>query len=190
LPARSTKYFVVLACSRVALMYSASNPLASGHTDHLITLGISLWAIPPKVQQWAEYAANSRNGNVLVIDDERLVISLTHAMLTRYGYTALTAISGAEAIQLFQNWPAIEVDLLLVDLVMPGMDGLEVVKRIAEMQPEIPVLFFSPYSARQDDLPPSFGREIPCIAKPFTSVQLIKKIREVLDAPKAEAAAK
>jgi CheY-like chemotaxis protein len=124
---------------------------------------------------------------ILVVDDERLVISLSHAMLTRYGYTVLTAISGTEATQLFEKWPTIEVDLLIVDMVMPDMSGSEVVKRIHESRPEIPVLFLSPYSA-QEELRPSFAPGAPYVAKPFTSIQLVKRIREVLDAPKAGSA--
>jgi CheY-like chemotaxis protein len=93
---------------------------------------------------------------ILVIDDERLVISLSHAMLTRYGYTVLTAMSGTEATQLFEKWPTIEVDLLIVDMVMPDMSGTEVVDRIHASRPEISVLYLSPYSA-QEELRPSFA---------------------------------
>jgi len=124
---------------------------------------------------------------ILVIDDERLILSLTHAMLMRHGYTVLTAISSTEAIQLFENWPAIEVDLMLVDLMMPGINGPEVVKRIHQLRPEIPVLFFSAYS-EYDVLRPLFARGVPFLAKPFSSLQLVNKIREVVDAPKADAA--
>ena len=67
---------------------------------------------------------------ILVIDDEPLVLSLTNAMLSRCGYTVVTAGSGTEAIRLFENWPGIEIDLLLVDLAMPDMTGTEAVKRI------------------------------------------------------------
>lgn len=124
---------------------------------------------------------------ILVIDDEHLVLSLTHAMLTRYGYTVLTAMSGAEALALFSNWPEVEVDLLLVDLIMPGMSGEETVRRISELRPGIAVLYFSAYS-EMESLRPQYARGVPYIAKPFTSLQLSKKIREVLDAGSADAA--
>src|SRR5882672_1091084 len=110
---------------------------------------------------------------VLVIDDERLVLSLTHAMLLRNGYTVLTAMSGAEAVALFSNWPEIEVHLLLVDLIMPGMSGDETVKRIWELRPGLPVLYFSAYSA-MESLRPKYALGVPYLAKPFSSLQLIK----------------
>ena len=125
---------------------------------------------------------------ILVIDDERLVLSLTHAMLTRYGYAVLTAMSGSEAVGLFNNWPAIEIDLLLVDLLMPGMGGSETVKRIHEIRPGLPVLYVSAYS-EMESLRPQYARGVPYLAKPFTSLQLTDKIREVLDAGSSAEAA-
>src|SRR5215813_1878273 len=117
---------------------------------------------------------------ILVIDDEHVVLSLTHAMLTRYGYTVLTANSGAEALALIKNWGDIEVHLLVVDLVIPDMNGVETVKRIHELRPGLPILYCSAYS-EEETLRPVFARGIPYLSKPFTSQQLIKKIREVLD---------
>jgi two-component system cell cycle sensor histidine kinase/response regulator CckA len=125
---------------------------------------------------------------ILVIDDERLILSLTHAMLTRHGYTTLTAISSAEAMQLFRDWPTIEVDLMLVDFTMPDITGPEMVKLIHQVRSEIPVLFFSAYS-KYDAARPLLAHGVPFLAKPFSSLQLIKKIREVLDTPKADSAA-
>jgi two-component system, cell cycle sensor histidine kinase and response regulator CckA len=124
---------------------------------------------------------------VLVIDDEPLVLSLTNAMLSRCGYTVVTAGSGTEAIRLFENGPDIEIDLLLVDLAMPDMTGNEAVKRILELRPGLPVLYFSSYS-EVESLRPSYPYSDPYITKPFSSQQLIRKIRKVLERPKSEAA--
>ena len=123
---------------------------------------------------------------ILVIDDEPMVLGLADSMLTRFGYTVIAAASGGEALRLFETNPDIEVHLALVDLVMPKMSGIEVVARIHELRPGLPVLYFSAYS--EDDSPrPMFARGAPFIAKPFTSLQLTQKIREVLDTPKADA---
>ena len=123
---------------------------------------------------------------ILVIDDEPMVLGLADSMLTRFGYKAIAVASGGEALRLFEKTPDIEVHLALVDLVMPQMSGVEVVERIHELRPGLPVLYFSAYS--EDDSPrPMFARGAPFIAKPFTSLQLTHKIREVLDAPKANA---
>jgi CheY-like chemotaxis protein len=118
---------------------------------------------------------------ILVIDDERMVLGVTQSMLVRHGYNVLTALSGAEALALLKNWPEVEVDLLLVDIVMPGMNGKETVERIHALRPRIPVLFFSGY-AETDAARPLYPKCLPFIAKPFTALQLVTKIREVLDA--------
>jgi CheY-like chemotaxis protein len=124
-----------------------------------------------------------RTETILVIDDDRMVLGLVDSMLTRYGYTVVTATSGEEALRLFEN---IQVDLALVDVVMPDMNGVGVVERIHELRPGLPILLFSGYS-EEDSLRPMFARSAPFIAKPFTSLQLTRKIREVLDTPKADA---
>ena len=116
-----------------------------------------------------------------------MTINLTNAMLTRCWFTVIGAGSGAEAVSLFQKWPDIEVGLLLVDIAMPGMTGPEAVKCIHEMRPGLPTLYFSAYS-ENESLRPSYARGVPYLAKPFSSLQLLKKIREVLDSPKADAA--
>ena len=127
-----------------------------------------------------------RRETILVVDNEQLVLGLADSMLTRYGYRVIAAASGKEALRVFEKSPDIEVHLALVDLVMPEMDGLEVVERIHELCPGLPILYFSAYS-EDDSLRPMFARGAPFIAKPFTSLQLTQKIREVLDTPKADA---
>jgi CheY-like chemotaxis protein len=122
-----------------------------------------------------------RTETILVVDDDRMVLGLADSMLTRFGYTVVTAGNSDDALRLFEN---IKVDLTLVDLVMPKVSGVELVERIHELCPGLPVLFFSAYS-EEDSSRPMFGTGVPFIAKPFTSLQLTQKIREVLDMPKA-----
>ena len=128
----------------------------------------------------------SRLETILVIDDNQMVLGLADSMLTRFGYTVVTAASGSEAMRLLEKSPDIEVHLALVDVVMPEMNGVGVVQRIHEVRPGLPVLYFSGYD-EGDSLRPMFARGVPFLAKPFTSLQLTQKIREVLDMPKADA---
>jgi len=123
---------------------------------------------------------------ILVIDDNQMVLGLADSMLTRFGYTVITAASGEEALRLFDKRPDIEVHLALVDVVMPEMNGVGVVQRIHELRPGLRVLYFSGYD-EGDLLRPMFARGVPFLAKPFTSLQLTQKIRELLDSPKADA---
>jgi CheY-like chemotaxis protein len=117
---------------------------------------------------------------ILVVDDEIAVLSLTQSMLARYGYTAITAQSGHEAVHLFEVWPDLKVDLAVVDLVMPVMSGVELADRLRSRRPDLPVLYISAYS-EEETLRPVHARNLPYLAKPFTSLKLIAKIREMLD---------
>ena len=76
---------------------------------------------------------------------------------------------------------------MLVDIVMPEMNGVELAERVREIRPGLPVLFFSAYSD-QDTLRPALSRGLPYLSKPFTSLRLTKKIRELLDRPKTASA--
>jgi DNA-binding NtrC family response regulator len=80
---------------------------------------------------------------ILVVDDEPEVRKLVGAMVTHYGYKALTADSGEHAIAIFKkNRP---IDLLLTDVVAPGMSGPLLAQKLTEMQPGLKVLFMSGY---------------------------------------------
>src|SRR5215813_14122357 len=124
---------------------------------------------------------------VLVVDDELVALSLTQLMLTRYGYSVLTASSGREALHLFEVWPDQHVHFAVIDIVMPEIDGFEVASALRSIRPDLPVLFTSAYSDRPE-LRPEKTRNIPYLAKPFSSVKLIAKIREMLDNPAGESA--
>jgi two-component system cell cycle sensor histidine kinase/response regulator CckA len=131
--------------------------------------------------------SNSGSETIVIVDDEATVLSLTGLMLGRQGYKAIAAPSAKEALRLFEAEPRLEVDLLMVDIVMPEMNGIELASRVQTIRPGLPVLFFSAYS-EQEILRPVIARNIPFIAKPFTSLQLTKKIRDLLDTAKVKTA--
>jgi len=120
---------------------------------------------------------------VLVVDDDAEMLGLTHLMLTRSGYNVLIAGSGKEALKLLEAAPELTVDLLLVDLIMPGMNGNELVDHIHKRRPGLPVVYCSAYP-NQPILQSILARGIPYITKPFTPVQLTDKIRAVLNNPR------
>ena len=124
--------------------------------------------------------------HILVIDDELACLELTQAMLIRYGYTVIPAQSGRQALELFQNSPDTAVDLAIIDIVMHDMTGLEVAREIRWLKPGLPILFVSSYS-QDPSLRPPATRDIPFLAKPFSSITLTEKIRELL-APRAASA--
>jgi two-component system, cell cycle sensor histidine kinase and response regulator CckA len=124
---------------------------------------------------------------VLVVDDEDIGVRLAHAMLTRYGYGVVTAISGGEALGLFEQRPDLKIDIAVIDIVMPVMDGFDLTRRIRKLRPQLPIIYISAYS-ENSDLRPEESRQAPYLPKPFTSLKLTAKIREVLDSPRSDAA--
>jgi two-component system cell cycle sensor histidine kinase/response regulator CckA len=123
---------------------------------------------------------------ILVVDDEVTIRSIAQRMLARYGYRVLLAHSGEAALHLV-GLSELVIDLALIDIIMPEMNGIELAERIGHVRPNLPILFFSAYSDREE-LRPILARKLPYISKPFTSVKLTKRIREMLDGSNADAA--
>jgi PAS domain S-box-containing protein len=117
---------------------------------------------------------------VLLVEDEPAVREMTQAALQRHGYTVLPAASGAEALRIAHaNQGAINV--VLTDVVMPGMSGPQLVERLREEQPRLAALFMSGYTS---DAMLRHGIEsgkADFLQKPFSTSALAAKLRQVLD---------
>ena len=123
---------------------------------------------------------------VLIVDDETFMLSLAELMLVRNGYTVLTATSGPEVLHMLELWPDLKIDVAVIDVVMPVMDGFELVERMRKIRPRLPILYMSAYPEKAE-LRPEQTRNIPFVPKPFTSLTLVGKIREALDTLRSEA---
>jgi two-component system cell cycle sensor histidine kinase/response regulator CckA len=115
---------------------------------------------------------------ILVVDDEPEIRKLVTAMLTRNGYRVLTADSGENAVRLFRNNPG--VDLLLTDVVAPGMSGPMIADQIAQIQPDIKVVFMSGYDGTQVVQRYVVEKGYSLLIKPFTMEQLGAMVSDVL----------
>jgi CheY-like chemotaxis protein len=125
----------------------------------------------------------SRSGNetVLIVEDQDQVRRATARALRDNGYRVLEASNGNEALLVFDQVGR-KVDLLLTDVVMPSVSGRELANRMTALAPELKVLFMSGYV---DDAVPRGGMSLipaPLLSKPFTPIELTRKIREILDA--------
>ena len=85
-------------------------------------------------------------GTVLVVDDEEPVRQVAEAILSSLGYSALTSASGEEAVARLQE--GTRPDVVLLDLIMPGMDGFQTLRRLHEIEPSLPILICSGYADR------------------------------------------
>jgi PAS domain S-box-containing protein len=125
--------------------------------------------------------ANQRPGGperILVVEDEEMIRRLVVRLLTARGYDVLSAPNGFAALEILQRSNA-SVDLLFVDVVMPGMRGPEFVRRARELYPSLRVLFTTGYELKPTD-GESRGPD-PVLYKPYTPDQLLPRLRELLD---------
>ncbi|PYT32778.1 MAG: hypothetical protein DMG57_00700 [Acidobacteria bacterium] len=118
---------------------------------------------------------------ILVLDDEADVRKLVAAMLVSNGYQVVTADNGDNAIKAFRKSKH-PIDLLLLDVVSPGLSGPMVADRIAEIQPGLRVLFMSGYDNTNVVQRYVVEKGYALLPKPFTMEQLSRKVREVLEA--------
>jgi len=119
---------------------------------------------------------------LLLVEDDEMVRHLVSRMLKSRGYTVLAASDGTDALRQVESHRG-PIDMLITDVVMPGMSGREVAQRVTTLRPPVKVLYLSGYT---DDAIVRHGMLEPGIAflqKPFSADALARKIREVLDAP-------
>jgi CheY-like chemotaxis protein len=119
--------------------------------------------------------------HVLVVEDEAPLRKLLEGMLGSLGYRVTVAGSGKEAL-LMMNVGGLEPDLLLTDVVMPGMDGSVLVKRLRQRYPDLKVLFMSGYTANTVASDDVLGPGTLFIEKPMTLQVLSERVREALRA--------
>jgi hypothetical protein len=115
---------------------------------------------------------------ILVVDDEPEIRKLVTAMLTRNGYSVLSADTGENAIKLFRNNP--HTNLLLTDVVAPGMSGPMIADQISALKPEIKVLFMSGFDGTQVVQRYVVEKGYSLLVKPFTMEQLERKVQALL----------
>jgi two-component system cell cycle sensor histidine kinase/response regulator CckA len=125
---------------------------------------------------------------ILVVEDDDLVRSTVLAILRRKGYLVLEANGGAEALARSEHGRE-EIALLLTDVVMPTMGGRELAERMSSIRPGMKILYMSGYTGDSVLRQTVLELGVPFIQKPFTSEELARKVREVLDGTSASACA-
>jgi len=120
---------------------------------------------------------------ILVVDDEKDIRQLVRILAERAGYRVTEAASGDEALQILQE-KLLEPQLLLTDIVMPGMSGLTLAARAHQLRPSLPVMFMSGFANEyQEELSGSV-----CLRKPFKAPELLSAIQDVIGLPRVEGA--
>jgi signal transduction histidine kinase len=118
---------------------------------------------------------------VLVVEDEAGVRELACQFLKVKGYAVLGAKDGEEALEVAGRYAG-TIHLILSDMVMPKMSGIELVRRLKAIRPDIRVLFMSGYSVYSNGDPEREFPDVPMLQKPFSSISLVEMVRKTLDA--------
>ena len=140
------------------------------------------------VEPPAERRQHRRAGaRLLLVEDDVPVRTAVRRVLERHGYEVIEAESGAEVVARLGK-PGHGVDLIVSDMVMPGMTGIELRRKVQELDPAVPLLLMSGYS--QEALTRLANREVlgPLIEKPFTMDGLLQKVEAALEAAPSAAA--
>jgi two-component system, cell cycle sensor histidine kinase and response regulator CckA len=154
----------------------------TSETDRGTTFEVVLPAAPRADSQAPGLARGEPHGTetVLVVEDEALLREVIGETLSEHGYTVLAAGDGEEALRMIADEPG-RVDVLLADIVLPGLSGPQVAQQLAVRDAGIRVLYMSGNTAsgHGDVTPFNF------LPKPFTPGRLLQKLRSVLEAPPA-----
>jgi PAS domain S-box-containing protein len=124
-------------------------------------------------------SAAIKGASILFVDDDEVVRSIAVSILQSAGYSVASARSGAEALTTLSSLPA-PVDLLVTDVVMPGMSGVEIARRVTERFAEARVLYVSGYT---EDAVMHHGilrGRVELLQKPFTAADLLQKVSSIL----------
>ena len=117
---------------------------------------------------------------ILLVDDEERIRNLGIALLSQCGYTVLTAANGIEALTVYQAKRK-DIDLVILDLVMPEMDGRKCFQKLKSMNPEINVIMSSGYSVTGSSKDFESEGAKAFIDKPYEFHEMLETIRNILD---------
>jgi CheY-like chemotaxis protein len=139
-------------------------------------------AASPKSSQ-GDLAMEHGTETVLLAEDDNAVRGMVAAMLKTHGYTVLQADNGEEALNVARSLEGKRIHLLLTDVIMPRMGGVELAQNFSHLRPEAKVLFTSGYTGEPVSFQGVVGAGVPFIQKPFLPSDLARKVREVLGHP-------
>ena len=130
-----------------------------------------------EIQHEADPVLNG-NETVLVVDDIEFIRSFLNDALSMFGYSVICAEDGMDGLNKFKENKD-KIHVMLLDIVMPKINGIELFKRIKKLEPNTKVFFMSGYNEVFDRN--IHQDKIKCISKPFKIKTLLKEMREVLD---------
>jgi CheY-like chemotaxis protein len=123
--------------------------------------------------------ADSRQARILVAEDESIVRYFLERVLKRSGFDVLLAADGKEALEKFHSAPD-GIDLMLLDVVMPDLNGTEVAEQVRGEDPQVPIVFCTGYAPNSPEVAAALREGTPIVRKPVNEDQLLRVIKSQL----------
>jgi two-component system, cell cycle sensor histidine kinase and response regulator CckA len=165
---------------------SGGNIWVESETEWGCTFRISLPSIEGAAgaapAEGGELGSASGSETILLVEDEDIVREVTGDILQTVGYKVLIARNGAEALRIFEEHQG-PIQLMVTDLVMPGMSGRELAKFVLKDYPATKVLYTSGYTDDTVFFNGTLDEHTPFLQKPFTADSLTRRVRELLEMP-------
>jgi CheY-like chemotaxis protein len=146
-----------------------------GGTEFRVYLPLYTGEKPPEPTENRPTINTYGTETVLVVEDDAAIMKLHREVLTRYGYVVLMAADGVEAVEIF-NAHHDEIRLALVDVIMPRMNGREVVEKIRALCPELPIIMTSGYTDDIIDRAGIKALNVTFLQKPVKPLELLAAI--------------
>jgi CheY-like chemotaxis protein len=127
-----------------------------------------------------DHACRGGGETILVAEDQEYLRMMKKDILESYGYKVITAEDGEAAVEAFKLQPD-RISLILLDMVMPKKRGIDTYVEISRISPEIKVLFITGYGVGETERAELAGKQHTILLKPFSSFDLLKKVRQLLD---------
>jgi CheY-like chemotaxis protein len=121
-----------------------------------------------------------RSETILIAEDDEILRKLADSVLGEFGYIVILAEDGDDAIEKFKASKD-DIQLVILDMLMPGKNGKEVYDAIKALNPDIRVLFASGYAADILDTKEMLNTQFDFVMKPLSPIDLLHKVREILD---------
>lgn len=134
--------------------------------------------VEPNLEDEALYG----NETILLVDDEDMIWDVIIDMLQELGYSVILAGNGLEAVEIYRDNPG-AIDLVMLDMVMPELDGHGAFFRLKEIDPKVRVLLSSGYVSEEDARDVLDAGAVGFLQKPYRMVDLARKIRSIFDSP-------
>src|SRR5437763_10418542 len=120
----------------------------------------------------------SRNGTILVVDDEEIMLEILETLLTREGYDVRLASSGAEGLEMARALP---FDAAIVDIMMPGLDGIATLDELKRIDEDLAVIIITAYASVESAISAMKAGAFDYISKPFKNDEVLVVIRNAIE---------